>query len=343
MKKYIAVWVVLSILVLTIGCAKQVPTAAAPEQQKEPEKIVLKLGHVEAEDRSTHLAAVEFEKYVEEQSKGLVDIQIYPNAQLGGDREMTEAVALGTLDMTMPATSVLTTYSPKFGILDMPFIWKDAQAGFNALDGDLGAKLNELIPSVGIHNFGYNFNGVRHVSNNVRPINEPKDLKGVKMRVMQSPVYIDLFKYLGSNPTPMSFGEVFTALQQGTVDGQENGASLVYATKFQEVQKYYSLTGHTYSFLAVLINDKLYKGLPADIQKIVADGAKKYLIDYQREMEVKDDIKYVGMLKDAGMQINEITIENHQKFVDALKPMYEKYKAEIGQEVFDLVDKYNNQ
>ncbi|WZL72523.1 DctP family TRAP transporter solute-binding subunit [Clostridiaceae bacterium 35-E11] len=338
MKKSLAVVLMVSLLLsLVVGCSKKEEVATT----EEPKQIVIKVGHIEAEDRSTHRATLEFEKYVEEQSNGQIDVQIYPNGQLGGDRQMTEAVALGTIQMTMPSTSVLTTYDAKFGVLDMPFIFNNEQAGFNALDGELGTKLNDLLTPVGLHNFGYNYNGARHISNNVRPINEPNDLKGIKMRVMESPVYIDLFKYLGANPTPMSFGEVFTGLQQGTVDGQENAASLVYATKFQEVQKYYSLTGHSYGYLAVLINDKFYKGLPEDIQKIVADGTKKYLIDYQRDIELKDTDLYIEKLKEAGMEINTITPENHAKFVEALKPMYEKYKQEIGQDMFDLVAKYN--
>lgn len=345
MKKLIAILLMVTlVLSLSTGCTKKEEAATSTTsgaQATTDKKIVIKLGHVEAEDRSTHQAALEFKKYVEEQSKGKVDVEVYANGQLGGDRQMTEGVALGTIQMTLPATSVLTTYSPKFGVLDMPFIFKNEQAGFKALDGEVGAMFNEILESVGLHNLGYNYNGARHMSNSKRPINEPNDLKGLKMRVMESPVYIDLFKALGANATPMSFGEVFTALQQGTVDGQENAASLVYAMKFHEAQKYYSLTGHTYSYLAVLINDKFYKGLPEDIRKIVTDGAQKYLIDYQRSLEISDTDKYLKKLEEAGLKINEITPENHKKFVEAVKPMYEKYKAEIGQDMFDLVEKYN--
>ncbi|WP_432407230.1 DctP family TRAP transporter solute-binding subunit [Wukongibacter sp. M2B1] len=340
MKKSVALVLMVSLLLsLMVGCSKKEKVNTTTKVDSK--EIVIKVGHIEAEDRSTHKACLEFEKYVEEQSDGKVDVQIYPNGQLGGDREMTEGVALGTLQMTLPATSVLTTYDAKFGILDMPFIFNNEHAGFAALDGELGTKLNECLPPVGLYNFGYNYNGARNISNNVRPINEPNDLKGIKMRVMESPVYIDLFKYLGANATPMGFGEVFTGLQQGTIDGQENGASLVYATKFYEVQKYYSLTGHTYGFLAVLINDSFYNELPDDIRKIVSEGAEKYLIDYQRNLEIEDNEKYIKKLKDEGMEVNAITPENQEKFVEALKPMYEKYKKEIGKEMFGIVDQYN--
>ncbi|MGI6686587.1 MAG: DctP family TRAP transporter solute-binding subunit [Bacillota bacterium] len=338
--------VVISIFLLCllmVGCSqKQEETATDPgnEQEAVSEPLVLKVAHVEAEDRSTHKATLEFEKYVEEQSKGAVDVQIFPNGTMGNDEQMTQAVILGTIHMTMPATSALTTYNAKFGIGDMPFLFKDTESAFNAMDGELGDELDKLLPAE-LYNFGYNFNGVRNCSNSKRPINEPKDLEGIKMRVMNSPVYIDLFKYLGANPTPVNFTEVFTALQQGTVDGQENAASLTYAMKFHEVQKYYSLTGHTYSFLPVLINKAFYEGLPEDIQKIIADGAQQYLIDYQRQLEVNDNDEYIQKIKDAGVEVNEITPENHEKFVEALKPMYEKYEKEFGKELFDIAAKYN--
>lgn len=339
MKKLLSILLTVSVAcTLMIGCSKKGGDSKEASSNK---KIVIKLGHVEAEERSTHKASVEFKKYVEEQSKGAVTVEIYPNAQLGGDREMAEAVSLGTIQMTMPSTSVLTSYSPKFGILDMPFIFNNVEAAFKAVDSELGTELSKNLEKVGIHNFGYNYNGVRNTTNNKRPINEPKDFQGIKMRVMESPVFIDMFKCLGSNATPMGFGELFTALQQGTVDGQENAASLIYATKFQEVQKYLSLTNHTYGFLAVIINDKFYKGLPQDIQTIIADGAKKYLIDYQRSLELQDNDKYIKKLEEAGMKVNKVTDENHAKFVEAVKPMYDKYQKEIGQDMFDLAAKAN--
>jgi len=312
-------------------------TPAAPTEKK----VVIKLGHVEPEDRSTHKATVKFKQYVEEQSAGKIAVEIYPNGQLGGDRQETEAVALGTLQITIPATSVLTTYNPKFGILDMPFIFKDVKSAFAALDGEVGKTLDAFLTPVGLKNLGYAYNGSRSMTNSKRPINEPADLKGIKMRVMESPVFIDMFKTLGANPTPMSFGEVFTGLQQGTVDAQENSPSLVFSMKFNEVQKYYSLTNHVQGILAILINEKFFNSLPAEQQKIVSEGARKYLIEGQRQMELDDTAMFLQKLKDSGLVINEITPENHKKFVDTLKPMYEKYNQKIGQDMFDKVAKYN--
>lgn len=312
----------------------------APVAQAE-KNVVIKLGHVEPEDRSTHMAALEFKKYVEEKSAGKLTVEIYPNGQLGGDRQETEAVALGTLQMTIPATSVLTTYSPKFGILDMPFIFKDVNAAFAALDGEIGASLDSYLTPVGLKNLGYSYNGARSITNSKNPINEPADLEGIKMRVMESPVFIDMFKALNANPTPMSFGEVFTGLQQGTVDGQENSPSLVYSMKFNEVQKYYSMTNHVQGILANLINEDFFNNLSEEHQKIVSDGARMYLVERQRQMELDDTAMFLQKLEDSGLIINEISPENHQKFVDALQPMYEKYTEKIGNDMFEVVAKYN--
>ncbi|SDP64232.1 DctP family TRAP transporter solute-binding subunit [Desulforhopalus singaporensis] len=319
------------ILILTMSLGYHQGEARAEK------KKVIKIGHIVSEATAVHRACVAFENYVEAESGGSIDVQIFPNGQLGGDLQLTEAVALGTIQVAIPSTAVLTAYDPVFGLLDLPFIFADVYAGFNALDGELGSKLDNILMSVGIKNLGYSYNGARCMSNNVRPITEPADLKGIKMRVMESPVFIDMFKYLGANPTPMSFGEVFTGLQQGTIDGQENAPALVYASRFNEVQKYYSLTNHVQSYIANLINADFFDNLSNDQQKVVLSGAEKYLVTQQRADEINDNIETVAKLVETGMEVNEITPGNMNKFMDALKPMHEKYQGKFGQEWFDLL------
>ncbi|MDW7660503.1 MAG: TRAP transporter substrate-binding protein [Bacillota bacterium] len=315
------------------------PASEAPAVQAS--QVTIKLGHIVSEETATHRAAVLFKEYVEETSEGQIMVELYPNGQLGGDLQMTESVALGTLQIAVPSTAVLTAYDPVFGLLDLPFIFKDVYAGFDALDGELGAALDEKLESIGMMNLGYSYNGARSISNNVRPINEPDDLRGVKIRVMESPVFIDMFNTLGANPTPMSFGEVFTGLQQGTVDGQENAPALVYASKFYEVQDYYSLTGHVYSYLANVMNLDFFNGLTEDHQKIVLDGARQFLVEYEREDEIQDNIDTIDKLIAEGMNVNELSEEDTRKFMDALLPMHETYKQSFGQEWFDLINMYN--
>lgn len=302
--------------------------------------ITIKIGHVEAEDRSTHQALVKyFQEPVEEKSGGSIKVEIYPNSQLGGDTELTESVAMGTLQAALPSTSVLVTYSPDFGVMDMPYLFSKPENAFNAMDGDMGAYFNEKLDAVGIHCLGYSYNGLRSMTNNVRPITKPEDLKGLKMRVMENQVFIDFFNTLGASATPMSFSELFTGLQQNTVDGQENPPSLIYASKFQEVQKYLSLTEHVNNFLGFIMNKSFYESLTPDQQQIVSDAAVEF-VKQQRQMELDDTQSFVDKLQSEGMQVNTLTDEQKAAFKEALAPMYEKYKAQFGDDVFNMAEKY---
>lgn len=311
-------------------------------EAKAKAKTTIRIAHIEAEDRSTHKALLKFKEYVEKESGGRLDIKILPNGQFGGDKASIEGVELGTIHMALPAVSVLTSYDERFGLLDMPFLFKSEKAIFDSLDNEIGTIYNQILDSKGFHNLGYNYNGPRSISNNTRPINDPDDLKGLRIRVMENPVFIDMFHALGANPTPMAFGEIFTGLQQGTVSGQENAPSLTYASRFYEVQKYYSLTSHTYSMMALLMNKKHFNKLPADIQKILQDGADIWLIKYQRDLESKETADYVTLLGEKGMQINDITPENRARFIEAVKPVYAKNEPKIGKDLFDIVNKYND-
>lgn len=331
----LAVLALASLLLLT-GCGGSPGEKPAGEKAGTAgEPIIIKLAYVVPETQSTHLAAVDFKRFVEEKSQGRVKVELYPNGQLGGDRQAIEAVQVGTIQMTIPAAAVMSGFEKKFMVFDLPFLFKDRQAAYKALDGELGQKLNALLPSLGLKNLVYGENGYRNITNNRGPIHEPKDLAGLKIRTMENPVHIDSFKLLGANPTPMAFGELYTALQQKTVDAQENPISLIYTSKFYEVQKYLSLTGHVYAATVVLINNDFYNKLPEDIKKIVDEGAVKFR-DEQRGLAARQDTEWVDKLKQSGMQVNELTPEQKQKFIAATRPVYDKYKNEIGADLVDL-------
>lgn len=302
--------------------------------------VTIKIGHVEAEDRSTHQALVKyFKEPVEEKSGGTIKVEIHPNSALGGDAELTESVAMGTLEAALPSTSVLVTYSPDFGVMDMPWLFSNPQNAFEAMDGEMGDYFNQKLESVGIHSLGYSYNGLRSMTNNARPITKPEDLKGLKMRVMENQVFIDFFNTLGASATPMGFNELFTGLQQNTVDGQENPPSLIYASKFQEVQKYLSVTEHVNNFLGFIMNKNFYDGLTAEQQQIVTEAAAEF-VKQQRQMELDDTQAFVDKLEEDGMQVNTLTEEDKAAFKEALAPMYDKYKKEFGEEVFSMAEKY---
>lgn len=301
----------------------------------------IKIGHVEPESRSTHKALVEFKKNVEEKSKGRLKIEIFPNGSLGGDVQMTESVAMGTLDATLPSSSVLTTYSEEFGILDMPWLFLTSENAFEALDGEVGEYFNKKLEEQGIVCLGYVYNGPRSTTTNSVIIEKPEDFKGVKMRVMESPIFIDFYKTLGANPTPMSFTELYTGLQQGTVEAQENPPSLTFANKFYEVQKYQTIDEHVHNFLPFLINKGVYDNLSDDLRTILNDEANNF-VKKQREMELKDNEKVIEDLEKIGdLKTNRLDNKQKQVFKDAVVPMYEKYKSKFGEELFNMCEKYN--
>lgn len=302
----------------------------------------IKMAYVVPETQSTHIAAAEvFKPYVEEASEGRIKVELYPNGQLGGDRQAIESVQLGTVHMTIPAVAVLSGFEPKFQVFDLPFVFKSKEAAYKALDGELGDRLAALLIPLGMRNLAFAENGFRHVSNDKGPITKPEDLAGFKIRTMENPVHMATFKALGANPTPISFGELYTALQQKVVDAQENPIPLVYTSKFYEVQKYYSLTGHVYAATVVLVNDAFFTSLPEDLQDILVEGAVRYRT-YQRELSQKQDEEMIAKLREAGMEVNELTEEQKRAFIEKTLPVYDQFADEIGADLIELAKKAND-
>ena len=339
MKKVLVTLLALSMVLVMAACGGGGDSESSGGDQA-AEATVLKIGHVEAEDRSVHKALLNMKDKIEEQTEGRIKVEIYPNAELGGDEELCEQVAQGTIQMALPSTSVITAYDEQIGVLDMPYLFNDAQAAFDALDGELGAKIDEWIADSGFVSLGYIYNGPRSTTNNLRPIYTPDDLAGMKMRVMNSPVFITMYETLGANATPMSFSELYTGLQQNVVDGQENPPTLIYASKFQEVQKYLTMDAHVHNFLPILTNKEWLDSLSEEDSATLETCAKEFVTE-QRDTELKDNEDIVEKLKAEGMEVNELTDEQYQAFVEKVQPMYDKYKGEWGPEIFELAQSFN--
>jgi len=317
------------------------PSVSGASSSGTASSVTLKVGHIEAEDRSTHKALLQFKDELEEKTGGRITVEIFPNGELGGDEELCEAVAMGTIQMALPSSSVLTAYNEQIGILDMPYLFQDAQSAFNALDGELGAQIDQWIAGHGFVSLGYLYNGPRCTTNNVRPIYTPDDLKGLKIRVMSSPVFIRMYEVLGANPTPMSFSELYTGMQQNVVEGQENPPTLIYASGFQQVQKYLTLDEHVHNFLPILTNEAWLNSLSAGDQAIVKECCAD-MVTNQRRIELEDNETIVGKLEAEGMEVNELTADQYQAFVDAIQPLYDEYKAAWGTGIFDLAASFNS-
>jgi C4-dicarboxylate-binding protein DctP len=326
------------------GCQKPAETSTQGNSNNDTEAvtepITIKVAHAVAESHASHIALQEvFKKEIEEKSGGRLVVEIYPNAQLGSDRQAFESVSMGSLEMTMCTMAIASGFEEKVTVLDLPFLFKTKEAVYNALDGELGAKLNELLVKHNVLNLGYAEGGFRHITNSKRPITKPEDLNGIKLRTQENPIHVAAFKAFGANPTPMAFGELFTALQQKTVDGQENPINLIYASKFHEVQKYLTLTGHVYGTACFFVNNDFFNKLPEDLQKIVQEAADKAK-DYQRQLCTQQDDEYLVELEKV-MEVYELTPEEKQAFVDKAAAVYEEFEKKHGSELIELAQSYN--
>lgn len=302
----------------------------------------ISIGHICSEQHTIHQVCLEFKEQVEAQSGGKITVEIHPNSELGGDEAMLESVALGTLTMVIPSATIMSGYVPEFDVLGMPYLFENTDQAFETIDGGLGDLLNQklLNAGAGFTNLGYNFNGIRNMTNNKRAIHTPDDLKGLKMRCMSNQIFVQMFEHLGANATPMSWSELFTAMQQGTVDGEENPASLIYESKFNEVQKYLSTTEHIYDFCTIVIGTKFYEGMDEQAKKIVYDAAQETLIKKQRELETNKNEEYIDKLEQEGMEVTRLTPEERKAFAGKVQPMYEGWENKFGQDIVDAIEKY---
>ena len=305
------------------------------------EEYRIKLGQTVSEKDLNYQAVRDvFKTHVEEASGGRIKVDLYPNNQLGGERQMIEGLTLGTIEMGVISPAIVAGFIPSWQVFDLPYLFKDRETAYRALDGALGDRLKADSLKKGIRTFTFAENGVRQVTNNRGPVNKPEDFAGMKIRVMENPVHMATFKAFGANPTPISFGELYTALHQKTVDGQDNPATVVYSSKFYEVQKYLSLTGHVYAPSSMLISEVYFKKLPADIQQILVEGAEKYR-DYERKLCSDNEIVLIEEMQKAGVEVNEVSPENKQIFMERTKDIYDQFKDKIGADVIELARSFN--
>ena len=324
MKKILAA--VMFMVIMAAGAA-----SAAPEYK-------IKVAYISSESHPTAQAMTGFAKDVDSASKGRIKVELYPNGQLGSDRELCEGVQMGTIQMVVSSTSALAGFDKRIQVLDLPYLFTTRKAAFDAVDGELGKKLNSYLEKKGFLVLGYQENGFRHVTNSKRPIKTPADLKGLKIRTMENPMHIAFFKELGANPTPMSWGELYTALQQGTVDAQENPYAMIDDGKFYEVQKYVSETGHLFSYEIIIANKKFMEKLPADLRKIVDDAAHRAVMAQRARME-KEEAVFKAKVTKTGLKANTLTPEQKKPFVDATKKVHSQFEKDLGKEIMDIAKK----
>ena len=294
--------------------------------------FVFKLGHIADPENPYAKGAEKFAQLVKEKTGGKVEIQVFPSSQLGNQRDLVEGTQFGTIDFTMTSTAVLGNFLPQVAVFDLPFIFRDVQHAYKALD-TVGMEIAQKLQ--GMKLLAYYENGVRHMTNSKRPIRKPEDMKGLKIRVMEQPIYIEMIKALGGNPTPMAFGELFTALQQGVVDGQENPAAHIYTARFFEVQKYISLTAHTYSAEPMLVSLAAWNKLPKDLQEKVQSAANESR-DWQRDLCRQLEEGYWTKIQESGKsEINRDV--DKQAFADATRGVWAMFEKKVGKENIEKI------
>ena len=296
-------------------------------------QLELKFGHVGEPGSLFAKSAEEYAKRANEKLGGKAKVVVFGSSQLGGDKELLQKLKLGTVDFALPST-VMSSESDLFGIFEMPYLVKDRKH-MNAIEKEVfWPKLAPEAEKKGIKVLAVWENGYRHITNNRRPIKVPGDLNDIKLRVPEGKWRVKMFQAYGANPSPMKFSEVFTALQTGVMDGQENPFSQIYSAKFQEVQKYLSLTGHVYTPAYITVGSKKWATLPADVRKVLEDIAK----DMQKFVYAtaeKDESELLAKIKTAGVQVNEV---NKAVFVAASKAVYEEFGKEVKGSK-ELIDK----
>ena len=284
----------------------------------------VKLGHVGEPGSLFQKSADEFAKRANAKLGNKAKVIVYGSSQLGGDKEMIQKLKLGTLDMAVPST-VMSSEVDLLGIFEMPYIVKD-RAHMGRIEKEIfWPQIEPAIEKKGIKVLAVWENGVRHITNNKHPIKVPADLQGIKLRVPEGKWRVKMFQAYGANPSPMKFSELFTALQTGVMDGQENPFTQIYSAKLQEVQKYLSLSGHVYTPAYVTVGTKRFESLPADVRKILEDTAKETQA-FVYQTAAHDDEELLGKLKQAGMQVNDV---DKDAFVAASRSIYEEFGKEV--------------
>jgi TRAP-type transport system periplasmic protein len=303
----------------------------------------IRLGHVVPTSHPEHLACEKFKEIVEEKSDGQINVEIYPNNQLGDQVEQLEGIRIGTQEMLMGGTAMVARYYTTLNVMELPYLLPDNETYFAFMDSETGKGfIQGVIDNVNIRPLGYSPRGNRQLTSN-KPVYSIEDVQGLKVRVPEAPVLLEFWKSVGASPVPMGFSEVYTSLATGTLDAQENPLALIVSAKFYEVQDYVIFTNHTLNMSWLLINEDFYQGLSDDL-KVILNEAGNEITQFVQEINSEREEKDAQLLKEEGMEFIEVDIS---EFREASKDLYKKFAGpdsfseEVYKEVQDFVESFN--
>lgn len=303
------------------------PLQASTDAFSDMDPVELRLAHVVNEQDGFHIAALKFKELVEERSDGTVSVSIHPNAQLGDERELLESMQVGTVDMGVITNGPVANFIDEFAVFELPFLFPDSEAAYDVLDGPIGQEILDKLEDVNLKGLAYAERGFRNVTNSEHPVESPEDLEGLKLRVMENPVYVDTFKALGANAVPMAWTEALNAMQQGTIDGQENPVNVIHSFELYETQDYMTLSRHTYAPAIFVMGAPAWAKFPEPAREALIRAAQE-AAEHERSVNAEMEAEQMAALREAGMEIVEEP--DLAAFRSAVEPVYEKYGEEFG-------------
>jgi tripartite ATP-independent transporter DctP family solute receptor len=313
---------------VAVGLLLPMGAGHAADVQEHSMKIAL----AQVKDHPFSLGAQKFADLVSQKSDGKMTFKLFPGASLGGDAQVISSLQGGVIDVTVVSTGLISTMIKEYGVFYLPQVFEDVREADAVMDGPVGQKLLAKLPEQGLIGLAYWEHGYRDVTNSKHAVAKWEDLQGLKIRVIQIPIFIDIFNGLGANAVPMPFPEVYTALEQGAVDGQETALPTIETSKFDEVQKYLSTTHHVYDPLVVLFSKKKWDALSEDERQILAEAAKE-ATPYERQLNREREVKMLESVKTKGMTVTEFSRDERVRMREQLKPVTEKYTRELGAEL----------
>lgn len=339
--KFVALALSAVMMLSLVGCGGSSDNASQPQEAPEAaeenndaaeesneestasaDATVIQLGTTVNEQDSFQVAAEKFAELVEERTNGAYKIEIYPNGTLGGERDMLESMQIGTLDMGIITSGPFINFSDAMGVLDMPYLFANNEQAYAVLDGEIGRELLDTLEDSGLKGLAYAERGFRNLTNSKKPIQTAADLSGLKIRIMENDVYTASFEAMGVSPDPMAWADALTALQQGTVDGQENPINVIYSYSLWESQKYVTLDRHSYSTAIITMSAELFNSLDAETQQIFLDAAQE-AAEYERAWVADQESEQLQAMKDNGMEVVEDP--DLDSFKEAVQPVYDQY------------------
>lgn len=329
-KKFVLLFVLMVLASVVSGCGGKVLSGPVSES-----KTVFKLATMTPMDHIYNQGAARFAQIVKERSRGRIEIAIYPNGQLAkGERELLEAIRQGSLDFYVGSTGPVASFSPSMGILDLPFLFRDYAHADKVLDGPLGHRLLYDLDKANLKGLAFWENGFRHLTNSKRAVRSPADARGLKIRTMENEIHLAAWKSIGVEPVAMPFGDLYDALKRKSVDGQENPIAVIYSFKFNEVQKYLSLTQHVYSPAIIDVSTSIWRGLSKEDQEMFLKAAQE-VAPYQRKLGRENEEKWISELEAGGMTVTRNI--DKATWGEVMKSVTEKFVDSFGKDIVRMI------